>query len=244
MTVDFGYIIKSFYVTLSLATIPLVFFNYLILFNDEIKLILSREVKKFFLTLLATTLIISHKVIFGCTLLPGIISTPDIFREFLTAALSLLLFIYNLGLAYILIKNKNNPRFNPARIPPLIIYPMIFFLFLEYILNHIIKNNRLIDDIVNISSLFFLLILIWVLYRLKMYLKIEKMIIEPIDVSKPTIIFVVGTYISSLAILISLYDITVAKAFFIISMFKFALSLLYFDRSINWIFSSKYNKVI
>ncbi|HIP58396.1 MAG TPA: hypothetical protein EYH00_03730 [Archaeoglobus profundus] len=96
----------------------------------------------------------------------------------------------------------------------------------------------------NISPLFFLLILIWVLYRLKMYLKIEKMIIEPINVSKPTIIFVVGTYISSLAILISLYDITVAKAFFIIAMFKFALSLLYFDRSINWIFSSKYNKVI
>jgi len=239
MTIDFSYIdtfVRLSFVTLSIATIPLVFFNYLTLFNDEIKSILSREIKKFFLTLLATTFVISCKVVFGCTLLPGVIDTPDIFREFMTAVLSLLLYTYNLGLAYILIKNNLRPI--PDRIPPLIIYPITIFLFLEYILNSIV-NYRLVDDILNISSFFFLLILVWVLYRLKMYLKIEKMIVEPIDVSKPTILFVIGTYISSLAILISLHDIIVAKAFFVISMFKFALSLLYIDRSINWIISSK-----
>lgn len=241
MSIDLSYIsdlIGLISVTLSIATIPIVFINYLNLFNNEVRLILSREIKKFFLTLLATIIIISCKIIFGCTLLPGIISTPPIFREFMTTALSLLLLAYNVELAYIFIKN-NFIKPIIDHVPPLIIYPMTTFLFFQYIVNYTEDYYIIINNILNVSSFFFLLTLVWVVYRLKKYLKIEKMIVEPIDILKPTILFVLATYISSLTILISLHDILVAKAFFMISLIKFTLSLIYLDKSISWIFSFK-----
>ena len=68
-----------------------------------------------------------------------------------------------------------------------------------------------------------------------MYLRVISIIVEPVDVLKPTIWFVAGSYISAIAVIISLHSLIVAKAMFIIAMVKFGISMILFDRRIAWV---------
>jgi hypothetical protein len=215
-----------------MATIPFAILNYSMLLNDHARNYLSNEVKKFFIVLVVTILIISFKVLFGCTLLPGIIDTPRVLKEFMTLILAVFICSYNVGLAYVLLQIQIKPVFD-HRIMTLITSSVVFFLFFGY-LNHYVARPE-IDELLNMLSILFIFTLVYTLYRTKMYLKVLSSIVDPIDVLKPTIWFVIGSYISAMAVIVSFHSMVIAKAMFILAMIKFSTSVATFDRRISWI---------
>jgi len=226
-------VIEWVYIVLSLSTIPLALFNYAMTRDASINRYLHAQIRKFCVVLLATIVVISMKVIMGCTLLPGLLSTPYLLKEVMTLLLSILLFAYNVGLAYFLFNTLSKPVID-CKFTALLSNTVLLFLFFSYLSEYLTTE---LDKILNLTAFLFISILVYSLYRLKLYLNVLKDIVEPIDVQKPTMLFVIGSYLSATAVIISLHSLIVAKIMFMISIIYIGASMLLFDRRIRWIAS-------
>jgi len=173
-------IVNSIILVVSVWTIPLSLIN-LGFINDDVRIFLSYKVGKFFYALLAMLSIITLKVIFGSTLLNGIIHSSDMVRRLLTLALSLYFFAYNVGLFLTLISSRLKPRCS-TEIRDLVLSSLVLYLFF--------KEVNYLSYYVDFISYFFLFWLVYILFRLNVYLKVSRHVVDPIDVLKPTKLFI------------------------------------------------------
>jgi len=216
-------IIGILIIALSVATIPVVILNYSMLFSKDAKHFLRYRVKEFLYALITLITILSLKVLFGCTLLTGIIHSPQIVREFLTLVLIAYFFCYNVVLLVMLVKQRFKPLIG-VNVRDIVIYTMVLYVFFD-------KVD--ISFFVDYISYAFIISLAYTLLRLDMYLKVVDKLIEPIDVLKPTRIYIMCSYLTAIACLVS--DQGIAKSIFLVAMIKAIVSLLYFDYQIRWV---------
>jgi hypothetical protein len=221
-------IIRVLIIALSVATIPVAILNYSMLFGKDAKHFLRYRVRKFLYALITLIAILSLKVSLGSTLLTGIIPSPQVVREFLTLALVAYFFCYNVVLLVMLVKQRFKPLIG-VNVRDLILYTMVIYVFFDKV-----DISFFVDHI----SYIFMVSIVYTLFRLDMYLKIVDKLIEPIDVLKPTRIYIIGSYLTAIACLVS--DQSIAKSMFLIAMIKAIASILYFDYQIRWV--EKYTK--
>ena len=211
---------------LSAITIPMSILNYSMLLNEEVRVILEYKVKPFFWSLIVLVLIISLKVIFGCTLLTGIVHSPLVVRYSLTLALTAYFFAYNLGLLIILIENRIRPVAN-SNVRDMIALGMLLYVFFDKV--HI-------GQYVDYMSYAFLLFLIYIIARLNLYLKFMDKLVEPVDVTNPTKLYIICSYITAIACVVP--DINIARSLFFLAMLKAIIAFIRFDKETIWL--SKY----
>jgi len=211
---------------LSAITIPMSILNYSMLLNKEVRVILEYKVKPFFWSLIVLVLIISLKVIFGCTLLTGIVHSPLVVRYSLTLALTAYFFAYNLGLLIILIKDRIRPVAN-SNVRDMIALGMLLYVFFDKV--HI-------GQYVDYMSYAFLLFLIYIIARLNLYLKFMDKLVEPVDVTNPTKLYIICSYITAIACVVP--DINIARSLFFLAMLKAIIAFIRFDKETIWL--SKY----
>ena len=208
---------------LSAITIVLSLMN-VTMVNEDSKLFLSYNVKKFFYALVIMLYIITLKVLFGCTLLKGLINTPEIVRHFLTFLLCLYFCIYNVIFFYIMVKNGFRPKCDRI-VREFILGSIVAYLFF--------KEGFDISVYVDYVAYLFVVWILIVIVRLDKYSKVFKYLVEPEDVTKPTRLFILCPYLTSVACLIP--EISIAKSMFLLAMVKALASLVSFDRSIKWV---------
>jgi len=216
-------LIRIFIIALSVATIPVAILNYSMLFGKDAKHFLRYRVKEFLYALVTLITILSLKVLLGCTLLTGIIHSPQIVREFLTLVLIAYFFCYNVVLLVMLVKQRFKPLIG-VNVRDLILYTMVIYVFFDKV-----DVSFFVDYI----SYVFIVSLVYTLLRLDMYLKVVDKLIEPIDVLKPTRIYIICSYLTAIACLVS--DQSIAKSIFLVAMIKAIASIMYFDYQIRWV---------
>ena len=191
---------------ISIATVVLSILNYTMLLNKDVGMFLNYRIKEFLYALIIMVLIISLKVIFGSLLLYGIIHSPRTVRLFITLALSTYFLMYNSGLFVMLLKQGFRPVFN-AEVQNVLIYTMVFYLFFDKVS---------ISEYVDALSYVFLIFLMYTLLRTDAYLKILNMLVEPVNVVKPTKLYVLCSYLTAIACLIN--DLDVARSIFLLAI--------------------------
>jgi len=216
--------IRMIVIVLSALTIPISILNYSILLSgDHVRMFLGNKVKEFLGCLVAIFVIISLKVIFGCTLLNGIIHTQPIVRHILTLALTIYFFIYNIGLLTIFLKHDLKPVLG-VEIRDIVALGMLLYLFFDKI--HI---GYYMDHL----SRVFLVFLVYTLFRMRIYLKVSNMLFEPINVIPATKFYLICSYLTAIACITPNMD--VAKSIFFLATIKAIISLILFDREIRWL---------
>ncbi len=209
-------IFSAITIVFSLANVTMV--------NEESKLYLSYNVKKFLYALIIMLYIITLKVVFGCTLLKGLINSPEIVRHSLTLLLSLYFFIYNVGFFYVMVKNGFRPKCDSI-IRDFVLGSIVAYLFFKEAID--------LSPYVDYVAYLFVIWIIILIVRLDKYNKVLRNLIEPQDVNKPTRWFILCSYLTSIACIIP--NIAIAKSMFLLAMIKALVALVSSDKSIRWI---------
>jgi len=92
---------------------------------------------------------------------------------------------------------------------------MVLYLFLDKVS---------LSDYIEILSYVFLAYLPHIISRTKMYLRILNELVEPVDVVKPTRVYVLCTFLTAVAPMIN--DLDIARSMFFMAIVKAMLSLV------------------
>jgi hypothetical protein len=206
---------------MSALTAVLAILNYSLLLGKGVDTLLNYKIRELFYILIVMLILFAIKAIFGCKLLTGIVDSSHTIKLLTTFAMSTYFFGYNLGLMVMLITQGFRPIIT-REVMNFVLYTMVLYLFVDKVS---------LSSYVDIMSYVFIITLIYVLFRIKIYLKILNLLIEPVDVIKPTQIFVISTYITAIACMIG--DLDIAKSLFLLAMAKAIISFIHFDVEIR-----------
>ncbi len=166
--------------------------------------------------------------------MPGIIPAPFYVKAILTLTMAFILYIYNVGLLIILAKTGLSLGDNRScRMIPLILGTMAILPFSDYLCNNVPIN--ILNSATNGAVLLYLPISLYTVKLAKIYKDVQNNLIEPIDVTGPTRLFVVATYLFALAIIVGLLNPIQGRTIVIVALLKCALSLVKFTRNVYWV---------
>lgn len=167
-------------------------------------------------------------------MLPGIIPAPFYIKALLTLAMAFILNIYNIGLLFVLAKTGLSLGDNRScRMIPLILGTMAILPFSDYICKNIPMN--LLNSVTSGAVFLYLPVSLYTAKLAKIYRDVQSNLIEPIDVTGPTRLFVVATYLFALAIVVGLLNPIQGRTIVIVALLKCALSLVRFTRNVYWV---------
>ncbi|AEA46961.1 hypothetical protein [Archaeoglobus veneficus] len=202
---------------ISLISLILSYLNYsTVCSRNEAKELLNWKVRETFYALTVLGIILALKVLFGCTLLEGLLNSPQLVKYTLTLAVDIYVFVFNTILLYTLFRAGYTPRYSEEA-THLLFYTAVLWLVLEKV-----RISMLSTFLITLLALSIAVTLV----KIGKYTKAMNVIVEPADLTRSLKLFLVFTFLSSTAGIAYMVDVQVAESLFMLSIAAAILSIV------------------